>query len=73
MQEVEMITLEDGKDYNVINKLDLNGFTYLLLANVNDDTDICIRKEVIKDGNSYIAMLSNDEELQSVIKEFAKE
>ena len=73
MQEVEVITLEDNKDYNVMDKIEQNGFTYLLLANVDDDTDICVRKEVIKDGNSYIAMLSNEEELDSVLKLFAKE
>ena len=73
MQEVEVITLEDNKDYNLMDKKELNGFTYLLLANVDDDTDICVRKEVVKDDKTYIAMLSNDEELQNVLKEFAKE
>ena len=73
MQEVEVVTLEDNKDYNVMDKVDQNGFTYLLLANVSDDTDICVRKEVVKDDKTYIAMLSNDEELDSVLKLFAKE
>ena len=73
MEEIEVITLEDGKDYNVMDKLDQNGFTYLLLVNVDDDTDFCVRKEVIKEDKSYIAMLSSDEELQNVLKEFAKE
>ncbi len=73
MQEVEVITLEDNKDYNVMDKIEQNGFTYLLLANVDDDTDICVRKEIIKDGSSYIAMLSDEEELDSVLKLFAKE
>ena len=73
MQEIEVITLEDNKDYNVMDKKEQNGFTYLLLANVEDDTDICVRKEVTKDDKTYIAMLSNDEELDSVLKLFAKE
>ena len=73
MQEVEVITLEDNKDYNVMKKIEQNGFTYLLLSNVDDDTDICVRKEINKDDSSYIAMLSNKEELDSVLKLFAKE
>ena len=73
MEEIEVITLEDNKDYNVIDKLEQNGFTYLLLANTEDDTDICVRKEVTKGEKTYIAMLSNDEELDSVLKLFAKE
>ena len=73
MQEVEVITLEDNKDYNVIERLEQNGFTYLLLSNVDDADDICIRKEVVKNEKTYIAMLSSDEELQSVLKEFGKE
>ena len=72
-ETVEVITLEDDKEYNVVDKLSLNGFTYLILANVSDDSDICVRKEVEKDGKSYIAMLANDEELENVLKEFAKE
>ena len=73
MEEIEVITLEDNKDYNVIDKLEQNGFTYLLLANTEDDTDICVRKEVAKGEKTYIAMLSSDEELDSVLKLFAKE
>ena len=73
MEDIEQITLEDGIDYYVINKKELNGFNYLLLSNVNDNTDICVRKEVQKNDKEYIVMLSNDEELQLVLKEFAKE
>ena len=73
MQEVEVITLEDNIDYNVMDKKEYNGSTYLLLANVSDDSDVCVRKEVIKEGNVYISMLSNDEELDAVLKLFANE
>ena len=73
MEDVEVITLDDNIDYNVIDRKDLNGFTYLLLANVNDETDICVRKEIKKNDKEYIAMLSSDEELENVLKEFAKE
>ena len=73
MEEIEVVTLEDDKNYNVIERLELNGFTYLILANENDDTDICVRKEVEKEDKTYLAMLSSDEELESVLKEFAKE
>ena len=73
MEDIEVITLEDNIDYNVIDRKEINGFTYLLLANVNDDTDVCIRKELKKNDKEYIAMLSGDEELELVIKEFAKD
>ncbi len=73
MQEIEIVTLEDNQEYNVITKIELNGFTYLILANTNDDTDMCVRKEIVKEDKSYLAMLSSDEELENVLKEFAKE
>lgn len=73
MEDVEIITLDDNKEYNVVDRKDINGFTYLLLANVDDETDICVRKEIKKEDKEYIAMLSSEEELEIVLKEFAKE
>lgn len=73
MEDVEIITLDDNKEYNVVDRKDINGFTYLLLANVDDETDICVRKEIKKEDKEYIAMLSSEEELENVLKEFAKE
>ncbi len=73
MEDVEIITLDDNKEYNVVDRKDINGFTYLLLANVDDETDICVRKEIKKEDKEYIAMLSSEEELENVLNEFAKE
>lgn len=73
MEDVEIITLDDNKEYNVVDRKEINGFTYLLLANVDDETDICVRKEIKKEDKEYIAMLSSEEELENVLKEFAKE
>ena len=73
MEDIEVLTLEDGNTYNVIDRKELNGFSYLLLSNTNNSKDICVRKELKKNDKEYIAMLSSDEELKLVLKEFAKE
>lgn len=70
MEEVEIVTLSD-KRYYLMDRVELNSSTYLVLVNINDEKDVCVRKEVEKEGKKYLVGLSSDEELQSVLKEFA--
>ena len=71
MEEMEIINLKDKK-YYVLNRIELNDFTYIILLNINDEKDLAVRKEVTKDDKKYLVMLNDDEELKSVLKEFAK-
>ena len=71
MEEMEIINLKDKK-YYVLNRIELNDFTYIILLNINDEKDLAVRKEVTKDDKKYLVMLNDEEELKSVLKEFAK-
>ena len=37
-------TLEDGKQYAIIDEITENNNTYVYLSNISDETDFCIRK-----------------------------
>lgn len=71
MDEIEVIALRDKK-YYVLNRIELNDFTYIILLNISDETDLAVRKEVTKDDKKYLVMLNDEEELKLVLKEFAK-
>ena len=58
MKEVEVITLENNKDYIVIDKIKDNDNEYIYLSNENDETDFCIRKHI---GDNLCGLENNEE------------
>lgn len=71
-EEVNIITLDDGKDYMVTDELVINNVKYLLLTNENDVADFCIRKINNINNSEYLVGLNNKDEVLNVLKEFAK-
>ena len=68
--EVDIIELEDNKNYYIIDEKVLNGSTYILLSSVDNKKDMCIRKRIQKDGKNIISMLSDVNELQEALELF---
>lgn len=71
-EEVNIITLDDGKDYMVTDELVINNVKYLLLTNEDDVADFCIRKINNINNSEYLVGLNNKDEVLIVLKEFAK-
>lgn len=69
---LESIVLDDGIEYLIFKDKVIDDIKYTLFVNINDDTDICFRKTVIKDNEEYYIGLDNEEELQKVIVNFAE-
>ncbi len=61
MVEVNAYKLENGIFYNEISSIVKDDVRYMLLANRDNNEDICIRKLVNEDGEQYIEMLDLDE------------
>lgn len=70
MEEIEIISLNDN-NYYVMDRINIDNLTYIVLLNVNNETDLIVRKELTKEDKKYLAKLENEEELQKVLKEFA--
>ena len=69
MIEKNVVKLENDKEYYELKKEMIDNVVYLLLASVDDDNDIEIRK-LIKDYNdneTYITKLDSEEELKKVL------
>lgn len=71
-KEYNVITLENGIEYTEIFRLDNEGNTYIVLSNLDNPEDFCIRKLIIKDGEDYIVGLENEEEFNKVFKIFGE-
>ena len=69
MVEVNAYVLENGMLYNEVNRLIYDKYIYLLLANENNLSDICIRKLKKKDDSVYISKLDSDE-FETILDKF---
>ena len=69
--ELNVVELEDGKEYLVFYILEYNKNNYVFLANENDPDDLVIRKIVVE-GNERILEKIEEDEFEEVINEFNK-
>ena len=69
-ENIEVVTLEDGKDYMVTAELEINNIKYLFLTNEDDVSDFCLRKINTINNNEYLVGLNDKEEVIKVLQEF---
>ncbi|MBQ7030939.1 MAG: DUF1292 domain-containing protein [Bacilli bacterium] len=68
--EVNVVTLENNKDYIIIDTIEFNDNKYLFLSNKDDENDMCVRKIITKD-REYLTKLESENELEEVLNIFA--
>ena len=73
MENMRTIVLEDNIEYAIIKEITVDGILYTLLANINDEKDICFRKTIIEDNEEYFIGLDDEKELQKVLTYFSKD
>ena len=66
----KIIVLEDGKEFLILDVINTEEFTYLLLVNVYNDTEIMIRK-YDKDLDLIVG-LDSESEVRLVASQFAE-
>ncbi len=69
-ENIEVVTLEDGKDYMVTAELEINNIKYLFLTNEDDVADFCLRKINTINNNEYLVGLNDKEEVIKILQEF---
>lgn len=70
MIEVNVVTLEDGKDYIIISALENDLGKYLFLSEEGNEKNFVIRKIVEEEGQEYLTKLSNKDEYDQVMLDF---
>lgn len=70
MIDINTIVLENGVKYNEIDDLVYNNTKYILLSNVLNVKDSCIRKIKIENNEEYLCRLDNDNEFDIILNLF---
>lgn len=70
MIDVNTLILENGIEYTEIDKLVYNNTEYLLLSNVKNVKDSCIRKIEIENNEEFVCRLEDDNEFDIVLDLF---
>ena len=70
-KECNVVVL-DGTEYTEVNRLNEDNNTYVILVNLNDTKDFCIKKLVSLEGKDYIRGLDNKEEFDKIFKLFVQ-
>lgn len=69
MEQNYSVMLENGEEYIKLNSIIYNDTEYLLLSNISNIKDVCIRKIKKENDIEYICRLE-DKELDEVLKLF---
>ena len=72
MIENEILTLEDNKDYIVLDYLTNDDNKYVFLVNEEDENDIVVRKCINKEDGEYIVKLNNADEFEEIMYLFGE-
>lgn len=67
-KEYNIITLEDNLEYAELETISYNNNEYILLSELNNPENFCIRKTKIKNNEEYIVGLDSDEEFDTILK-----
>jgi len=70
MVEVNTVILENGIEYTEVDDLIYNNIRYVLLSNVKNVKDSCIRKISIKEDEEFLSGLDNEEEFDLILDLF---
>lgn len=70
---MKSIILDNGIEYLIISSKTIDNETYTLFANINDESDICLRKTKYINNKEYYVGLDNKEEIDKVILHFTKD
>lgn len=70
MVEINTIVLENGIEYTEVDDLVYNDTKYILLSNVKNVKDSCIRKLTIENNEEYLSRLDNDNEFEMILDMF---
>ena len=72
-KEYNVFTLENGTEYTEIHRLEDDGKTYVVLSDLENPKDFCVRKLIKENGEDYVIKLDGEEEFNRVLAKFQKE
>lgn len=71
-KEYNVITLEDNIEYTEIDRIENNNNTYVVLSDLENPENFCIRKLIKENNEEYIVGLDSKEEFDTILKIFTE-
>ena len=65
----QVITLDDNKEYMVLNKMNLHNINYVYLVTIGKPTEILVATEVNVDGNITLEEIKDYDELDYILSQ----
>lgn len=69
-EELEIITLDDGKDYIVTDEIIIDDVKYVYLTDEDDIASFCIRKINVINNEEYLVGLKDRNEFNMALEKF---
>ena len=70
MIDINTVILENGVEYTEVDDLVYENTRYILLSNIGNVRDSCIRKIIIDNNLEYISELDNEKEFDVILNLF---
>ena len=70
MIDINSVILENGDEYTEVDDLVYENTRYILLSNIDNVRDSCIRKIIIDNNLEYISELDNEKEFDVILNLF---
>lgn len=70
MIDINTVILENGVEYTEVDDLVYENTRYILLSNIDNVRDSCIRKIIIDNNLEYISELDNEKEFDVILNLF---
>lgn len=65
-QTINCVTINDI-DYIILDEINIEGIRYVYLVNENDENDLLIRRVTIENGEEYLDLLHNQDEINKAL------
>ena len=72
LKEYDVVTLEDGLEYVVLDEIEIDGNKYLYLSNEDDGQKFKVRKSSMAGNIEMLVGLDSDEEFDKAMLYFTK-
>lgn len=72
MVDVNTVVLENGVEYTQIDELIYDNISYVLLSNIKNIKDSCIRKIIIENNDEYLCRLEDHNEYEKILNLFVE-
>ncbi len=67
MEKDYNVVILDGVEYTEIDRLKHNNNSYILLSNLDNPRDFCIKKVIIDNNEEYAVQLDSEEEFRDIL------